>query len=133
MILKATEDFRERSLSALPTLLERLAYICSLQLPDGSYRHWGLARTFGAKAAHEAVRLAHLEAAAELVREPIREIYSEFQDAALHRTTAGVLRAESFVLNAPVSDDGLLGAHLRLLQNSVQALAHQERTTPQVA
>ncbi len=133
MILKATEDFKQRSLSALPTLLERLAYICSLQMPDGSYRHWGLARTFGARAAQEAVRLAHLETAGKLVREPLREIYSDYQHAAGQGKNARALRAESFVLNAPVNDDGLLGAHLRLLQNSVQALARQERTTPQVA
>jgi hypothetical protein len=133
MILKASEDFKKRSLSALPTLLERLAYICSLQMPDGSYRHWGLTRTFGARAAQEAVRLAHVEAAAELVTEPLREIYAEYQDASSRGKNAAALRAESFVLNAPVNDDGLLGAHLRLLQNSVRALARRERTTPQVA
>jgi hypothetical protein len=133
MIVKAADDFKRRSLNALPTLLERLAYICSLQMADGTYSHWGLTRTFGARAAQEAVRLAHVETAAELVREPIREIFSEYQYATSTGNERGLLRAESFVLNAPVNDDGLLGAHLRLLQNSVQALARQGRTTPQVA
>src|SRR5690242_3142287 len=41
MPLSAAEDFKRRSLGALPTLLERLAYICSLHA-DGSYAHWGL-------------------------------------------------------------------------------------------
>lgn len=133
MLLNAKEDFKQRSLSALPTLLERLAYICSLQTVEGEYRHWGLARAHGMRPAQEAIRTAHAEAAMELVQSPIREVYQEYQKAAGRQDGPEVIQAESLVLKAPVSDDGLLAAHLRLLQDSVQALAHQERTTPQVA
>lgn len=133
MFLKATEDFKRRTLGALPTLLERLAYICSLQTVEGEYRHWGLARTHGARRAQEAIHTAHLETAMELVQSPIREVYKEYQEAVSRTEGPEVFQPESLVLNAPVSDDGLLSAHLRLLQDSVQALAHQERTTPRVA
>jgi hypothetical protein len=51
----AAEDFKERSLRALPTLLERLAYICSLQNESGSYEHWGLSRVFGNRLAQDAI------------------------------------------------------------------------------
>jgi hypothetical protein len=133
MLLKATEDFKQRSLGVLPTLLERLAYICSLQTLEGEYRHWGMARTHGPRMAQHAILTAHVETAMELVQSPIREIYEEYQQAVCRVNGPEVLGPESLILKAPVSDDGLLSAHLRLLQNSVQALAHQERTTPQVA
>ena len=130
MIYRAQESFKKRTLSALPTLLERLAYVCSLQLPDGQYRHWGLTRAYGEHPAHEAIRVTHRELAASLAQSPIREIYQEYQEAVGRENGPEVLKPESFVLNAPVNDDALLSAHLHFLQESVQALARQERTTP---
>lgn len=130
MMFKAAEDFEKRSLGVLPTLLERLAYICSLQAEDGAYRHWGLSRTYGRRAAQETIFNAHLENAMELVRTPMREIYQEFKQAVERTGGPEVLTAESFVLKAPVNDDALLAAHLRLLQDSIAAVAHQGHTTP---
>jgi len=127
---KAVRDFKERSLGALPTLLERLAYICSLQTDAGTYDHWGLRRMFGEQAAHEAILQAHNDMAIEIIRTPIREIYKEYQEAVERQEGPRVLRAESLVLKAPVNGDELLSAHLRLLQESTAAVAHQERTTP---
>lgn len=133
MIYRAAENFRERTLSALPTLLERLAYICSLQMADGQYRHWGLTRTFGSRPAQDAIRAAHSEMAVAVVQSPIRELYREFREAVGRQGGPEVINPESFVLKAPVSDDVLLSAHLRLLRDSVQALARQERTTRRAA
>ncbi len=132
-MLKATDDFKQRSLSVLPTVLEKLAYICSLQTDEGAYRHWGLSRAHGEKVAQDAICTAHIETATELIHSPIREIYKEYQQAMRRSEGPEVFEAESLVLTAPVNGDGLLSAHLRLLQDSVQALALQERTTPQVA
>jgi hypothetical protein len=126
----AAEDFKKRSLGALPTLLEWLAYICSLQTDRGTYEHWGLSRSFGSRKAHDAILSAHNEMALELIRVPLRDIYKEFQEAVSRDEGPQVLQAESLVLRAPVSDDGLLSAHLHLLQDSVAAVARQERTTP---
>ncbi len=125
----AVEDFKERSLRALPTLLERLAYICSLQTPSGSYEHWGLSRVFGNRLAQDAILRAHTETAIELVRVPMREIYQEYQEAVGRAEGPQVLHPESFVLRAPVNGDELLSAHLHLLEDSVAAVARQERTT----
>lgn len=134
MIYRAAENFKQRTLSAVPTLLERLAYICSLQMADGQYRHWGLTRTYGARPAQEAIRAAHSELAIAVVQSPVREIYREFQEAIRRESGPEVINPESLILNAPVNDDVLLSAHLRLVRDSVQALAHeQEHTTPQVA
>lgn len=125
----AVEDFKERSLRALPTLLERLAYICSLQTQSGSYEHWGLSRVFGNRLAQDAILRAHTETAMELIRVPVREIYQEYQEAVGRVEGPQVLHPESLVLRAPVSGDELLSAHLHLLEDSVAAVARQERTT----
>ena len=133
MVRSAVEDFKERSLGALPTLLERLAYICSLQTESGAYEHWGLKRVFGARLAQDAILKAHTETAMELIRVPLREIYREYQEAVARPEGPQVLHPESLVLRAPVNGDELLSAHLDLLQNSIAAVSRQERTTPRGA
>jgi hypothetical protein len=133
MILKAAEDFKKRTLSALPTLLERLAYICSLQTGSGGYLHWGFSRAYGNRPTQEAIYAAHMETAVALTHVPVREIYEEYQQAVSRSATGELLRAESFVLKAPVNGDAILSAHLNLLQNSVVALAQQEGTPHSVA
>jgi hypothetical protein len=133
MILKAAEDFKKRTLGALPTLLEKLAYICSLQTSTGGYLHWGFARAYGNRPTQEAIYAAHMETALALSHVPVREIYEEYKEAISRSEPQGTINPESFVLKAPVNGDALLSAHLHLLQDSVAALAHQERTTPPAA
>ena len=129
MIFKAAEDFKRRTLSALPTLVEKLAYICSLQTGTGSYIHWGFARAFGNRPTQEAIHTAHTEAARDLVEIPVSGIYKEYQEAMARPEDLEFLDPEALKLKAPVNGDALLSAHLRLLQDSVVALARQERTT----
>ena len=133
MMLKAAEDFKKRTLSALPTLLEKLAYICSLQTGSGGYLHWGFSRAYGNRPTQEAIYAAHMETALALSHVPVREIFQEYQAAIARSGSWEVPSPDSFVLKAPVNGDAILSAHLRLLQDSVVALARQERTTHQVA
>ena len=133
MILKAAEDFKKRTLGALPTLLEKLAYICSLQTGSGGYMHWGFSRAYGNRPTQEAIYAAHMETSLALSHVPVREIYEEYKQAIGHSNVAEILNPEAFVLKAPANGDAILSAHLRLLQDSVVALAQQARTTHQVA
>jgi|SRR5580765_1217884 hypothetical protein len=133
MILKAAEDFKKRTLGALPTLLEKVAYICSLQTGSGGYLHWGFSRAYGNRPTQEAIYASHMETSLALSHVPVREIYQEYQEALGHSGIAEILSPNSFVLKAPVNGDAILSAHLRLLQDSVVALAQQENTTHQVA
>ena len=130
MNLTAAEDFKKRSLGALPTLLERLAYICSLQTGSGGYVHWGFTRAFGNRPTQEAIYAAHMETSLELVHVPVREIYKEYLEGMTRSGSAEFLNPNSFVLKAPVNGDALLSAHLHLLQESVVALAQQEQSGP---
>lgn len=133
MILKAAEDFKRRTLSALPTLLEKVAYICSLQTGSGGYLHWGFSRAYGNRPTQEAIYAAHMETSLALSHVPVREIYQEYKAALVRSGSLETLKPDSFVLKAPVNGDAILSAHLRLLQDSVVALAQQERSTHQVA
>ncbi|HWG41026.1 MAG TPA: hypothetical protein VN658_10790 [Candidatus Acidoferrales bacterium] len=134
MIFKAAEDFKKRTLSALPSLLEKVAYICSLQTGSGGYMHWGFTRAYGNRPTQDAIYAAHMETALALSHTPVREIFQEYQEAvARSGTVADILNPDSFILKAPLNGDAILSAHLNLLQASVVALARQERTTHQVA
>jgi hypothetical protein len=96
--------------------------------------HWGFARTYGNRPTQDAIYAAHMETALALSHTPVREIYQEYQEAvARSGSAADILDPDSFVLKAPVNGDAILSAHLHLLQDSVAALARQERTTHQVA
>ena len=133
MILDATDDFKKRTLSALPTLLEKLAYICSLQTDGGDYTHWGMSRLFGRESACQAIQSAHSEMACALISVPIQSIYDQFLLAAERPESSQLLNPESLVLKSPSNDDELLSAHLRLIQSSVASLALQEEAAHRVA
>jgi hypothetical protein len=130
MLLKAAEDFKKRTLSALPSLVEKVAYICSLQSGSGGYMHWGFTRAYGNRPTQDAIYAAHMETALALSHTPVREIYQEYREAVARcGSVADILEPDSFVLKAPVNGDAILSAHLHLLQDSVVALARQERAT----
>ena len=58
----AFADFRTRTLSRIPSALERLIYIASTRdYNSGVYQHEGLAGRFGAEAAASALEYAHWE------------------------------------------------------------------------
>lgn len=125
MLLKVVEDFKKYTLQALPTMVEKLAYISSLQSEEGRYSHWGLSKIFGDHRAQKAIRTVHSELALELIRAPIRNLYGEYRTAVEKSQQPGLLEPQSFVLKAPVSDDELLSAHLQLVRESLVAVAGQ--------
>lgn len=118
MLLKVAEDFRKYTLQAFPTLVEKLAYISSLQNQQGGYTHWGLSRIFGDHRAQKAIRTVHSELALEVLRRPISALYQELQQPER-------LNSEFLRLKAPSSHDELLSAHLQLVQESLVAVAAQ--------
>lgn len=125
MLLKVVEDFKKYTLQALPTLVEKLAYISSLQNQEGRYNHWGLSRIFGDPRAQKAIKTVHGELALELIRAPIRNVYGEYRTAVDRGQRPELLQPESFALKAPLSDDELLSAHLQLVRESLVAVAGQ--------
>lgn len=133
MLLKVVEDFKKYTLQALPTLVEKLAYISSLQNEeDGRYIHWGLSRIFGDQKAQKAIRTVHAELALEALHLPIRNLYQEYRVATEQSIQPELLKPESLRFKAAANDDELLSAHLRVVQKSLVAVAAQA-TASQVA
>jgi len=126
MLLNVVENFKKYTLNSLPTLLEKLAYISSLQSAEGRYRHWGLSRIFGDHRAQKGIATLHSELAMELIRIPIRKVYSEYFTATQRPGHFELLKPESLALKAPFNGDELLSAHLRLVQGSLVSVAGQE-------
>ena len=56
MILSPKDDFKNRTLRALASLIEKLAYVCSLRNPDGTYDHWGLKQLLGEAKANATIQ-----------------------------------------------------------------------------
>lgn len=133
MFFNVAEDFRRNTLKALPTLVEKLAYVSSLQSSHGRYMHWGLSRIFGDHKAQHGIGNVHSELATQMIRIPVRDIYSEYSAAAEEGRHAHLLDTEFFSLNAPFNGDELLSAHLRLIRDSIVSLAGRESTSQQVA
>lgn len=131
MLFNVVEDFKRYTLKALPTLLEKLAYISSLQTSEGRYRHWGLSRLFGDHRAQKGISAVHSELAMSLIRVPIRSIYQDYSDQRAEHPE--FLEPESLALKAPANGDELLSVHLQLIQGSLVAVAGQENAPRQVA
>jgi hypothetical protein len=72
MTLKsALEDLKQNTLSKLSGLLARLAYLASLRRGSGHYEHWGMTSVYGPEAAEGALRTAHQETVAAVLKTPL--------------------------------------------------------------
>lgn len=123
MFLKIAEDFKNYTLQALPTLVEKLAYISALQNQDGSYTHWGLSRSFGDQKTQKAIRAAHSELLLELLRRPINSLHAEL--SSVRDSQPEGLKSGLMKLSAPSTHDALLSVHLRLVHESLVAVEAQ--------
>lgn len=77
-ISSAYEDFCARTLTPLSGVWTKLRYVAELRAPEGDYRHWGLARTFGDDASQRALAQAHSELFLEILRTPLRHLADGF-------------------------------------------------------
>lgn len=78
-LLSCIEDLCIRTLSALPSVFEKLAYISRLR-SDRRYFHWGLSRQFGEIAADEALSQTHTELWLDVLRTPTPALYRVFRE-----------------------------------------------------
>jgi hypothetical protein len=108
--LCAKDDFVVRTLNSLQGCWSRLLYAAQLRQPDGSYLHWGLARTHGAEKAQHAIEQAHRELFREALRLRMQEIAGQCSVSEAHAANeqklallpAGVSRAEQLHFNAVI-------------------------------
>ncbi len=119
-ISSAYDDFCARTLAALTGLWQRLRYLAELRAPDGRYRHWGMARTFGDDATQRALAQAHTELFLQVLRMPLRRLASE-------SAVAPFADATSYL---PADLEGGTPEHFNSIVSALAALAEARQLSP---
>jgi hypothetical protein len=82
MTLKsALQDVKETTLAAVSGLLGKLAYLASLRRAHGRYEHWGMELIHGAESAERALRTAHAEIVAGVLRTPLGSLVEDLYES----------------------------------------------------
>ncbi len=118
-ISSAYDDFCAHTLAALEGLGRRLAYLAELRTPDGRYRHWGMARSFGDDVTQRTLAAVHTELFLELLRTPLRSLAAD---------PAPLLSASSAAL--PADLEGGAPEHFSSIVSALAALAEARRPSP---
>ncbi len=96
-LLSALDDFLQRTLARVPGVLAKLYYFSSLRDDGGSYRHWGMIRSYGEGAAGQAMTEAHQMVLLRLLRTPLNGVVRDAEEsaAAYNQSVAEFVRALS--------------------------------------
>lgn len=82
MTLKsALQDVKETTLAAVSGLFGKLAYLASLRRTPGRYEHWGLETVHGPETSERALRTAHTEVVAGILRSPIQTMEQDLRES----------------------------------------------------
>jgi hypothetical protein len=78
MTLKsALQDVKETTLAAVSGLLGKLVYLASLRRAQGRYEHWGMELVHGADSSERALKTAHGEIVAGVLRMPLASLVED--------------------------------------------------------
>src|SRR6202158_2136179 len=89
----ALQDVKEATLAAVSGLLGKLAYLASLRRSQGRYQHWGMELIHGPESSERALKTAHAEVVAGVLRVPLASLVEDLDESS---RSAGVA-ARSFV------------------------------------
>ena len=82
MTLKsALQDVKETTLAAVHGLLGKLAYLASLRRAPGRYQHWGMEAVHGVESSDRALRTAHAEIMARILRAPLAKLVDDLRES----------------------------------------------------
>ena len=82
MTLKsALQDVKETTLAAVSGMLGKLAYLASLRRAHGHYEHWGMQAVHGQESSERALKTAHAEVVAGVLRMPLARLEEELQES----------------------------------------------------
>src|SRR5437763_17204083 len=92
MTLKsALQDVKETTLAAVSGLLGKLAYLASLRRAQGRYEHWGMQAVHGPDSCERALKTAHAEVVAGVLRMRLARLDDDLQESS--RDSAGTAQA----------------------------------------
>jgi len=86
----ALQDIKETTLSAVSGLLGKLSYLASLRSGQGQYEHWGLESVYGVEPSARALRQAHLEVVAKVLRTPLPSLLEDLKESSASTGMAGL-------------------------------------------
>jgi hypothetical protein len=82
MTLKsALQDVKETTLAAVSGLLGKLAYLASLRRSQGRYQHWGMELIHGPESSERALKTAHAEVVAGVLRTPLASLVEDLEES----------------------------------------------------
>jgi hypothetical protein len=82
MTLKsALQDLKESTLAAVSGLLGKLAYLASLRRAQGRYEHWGMEAVHGTESSERALKTAHAEVVAGVLRMPLAVLVDDLDES----------------------------------------------------
>ncbi len=76
----ALQDVKETTLTAVAGLLGKLAYLASLRA-QGRYAHWGMETLHGPESSERALKTAHREVVAEVLRTPLAALVNDLEQS----------------------------------------------------
>jgi len=132
MTLKsALQDLRETTLAAISGLLAKLAYLASLRRREGGYLHWGMSLIHGEEASDRALKAAHTDVLATVLRTPIAELVEDLQESSLDsQKTAGAYvegMREQFSELLPSPQDKAAASHLNSVLVALSSLEKNQK------
>jgi hypothetical protein len=84
MTLKsALQDVKETTLAAVSGLLGKLVYLASLRRAQGRYQHWGMELLHGPESSERALKTAHTEVVAGVLRTPLASLIEDLNESSL--------------------------------------------------
>jgi len=85
----ALQDIKETTLSAVSGWLGKLAYLASLRASEGRYQHWGMETIHGVESSEKAMRQAHAEVLAKVLRTPLSTLLEDLNESSQDIGIAG--------------------------------------------
>jgi hypothetical protein len=100
MTLKsAMQDVKETTLAAVSGLLGKLAYLASLRRGQGRYEHWGMELVHGAESSERALKTAHAEVVAGVLRTPLQSLVEDLDESSRDSGVAAGQYVEKLLKN----------------------------------
>ena len=80
-LISALQDVKETTLAAVSGLLGKLVYLASLRRAQGRYEHWGMELVHGPESSERALRTAHTEIVARVLRTPLPALVEDLEES----------------------------------------------------
>ncbi len=130
--LSPVEDFVKQTLASVRGTLEQLRFAGELRESDGRYHHWGLARIYGDRNAHEAISEVHTNLYLQILATRIQDLYAEAGETARDSSLQDYVRGLKDLKGQLLPNDlgGGLPDHFSLTLETLSRLAkHSRRPT----